>query len=196
MMSYRCIFLVLHLISIANSIPVHLGGTAGTHHAIQQDIAKWTNDGDYFGYISKAQAQLSPPEFRIEKGPNGQLWEVMIRKQVHTYVGRRRMVPSSASGQAVVLPSTQTLSVSSTMPQSCDCEPSRSRYNGDCWYFPIKDSNYCMKRPCRLKFLCTSRRTGLTCLLRKTTSKIVPISTTKCVEERVPGYIYTLASSY
>lgn len=200
------IFLLMHLvfillISAVNSGPVRLSTAVRTHNEIQQGIAKWTNDGGYFGYIAKAQTQLSPPEFRIEKGPNGQLWEVVIRKVVHVYAGRRRLLPSSASGQTAVLPRTQTLSVSSVtnyaaMPQSCECEPSHSRSSGWCWYFPRKNLDYCMRRPCRLKFVCTSRKTGLICLLRKTTSKVVPISYSRCVEERVHGFIYTLSSAY
>lgn len=197
-MGFRGIFpllLVLNLIVIVTSGPVRSIRATIRTPAIQRGYRRDAN-GDYFEFISKAQTHNPPPQFRIEKGPNGHLWEVTIRRTVHIYEGRRRMISSSGSAQAAILPRTQTLSAGSKMPQSCDCEPTRSRSTGRCWYFTRKDSNICMQRPCRLKFICTSRKTGLVCMLRKKTSKIVPISSNKCAEERVPGFIYTLSSSY
>ena len=133
------------------------------------EYKKSNSDNAYFEHVKRKYVHNTEPEFVIEKAPDGSLWEVRRKTIVHTHVHRVRRVDK---------------------PNHCECAPSKAAGNGWCWYYYLKDSNYCKKRPCRRKFVCVSHHTGLTCMKRVTKQKIVPVAHNSCRTVRMYGEIY------
>lgn len=80
------------------------------------------------------------------------------------------------------------------MPKACNCKRLPSR-NSKCYYFPIPGSPYCESRPCRPSFGCVAFKTGLKCLRRKVTKKIISSGQYTCTMKNVIFFTYVLYSS-
>ncbi len=129
----------------------------------------------YWEHIKRKYVHKKEPELVLEKAPDGSIWEVRRKTTVHTHEHRVRRV---------------------TKPNHCQCARSKAPGNGWCWFYHTEASDYCMRRPCRPKFVCVSHHTGLTCMKRVTKEKVVPITHSTCRTVRIEGEIYVPYSSY
>lgn len=76
----------------------------------------------------------------------------------------------------------------------CNCKVSRNR-GGLCYYYISTKSKRCKKRRCQRMFECTFQETGLTCIKRIVTHKIVRIGPDTCKNEKTWKLMYVPYSS-
>lgn len=76
------------------------------------------------------------------------------------------------------------------LPSSCSCKMMKRFTNSFCYYFKKNSISYCRKRACKPSYQCVSKRTGLTCILRKTHTRIVPTGYNTCMKKKHEGYMY------
>lgn len=75
-------------------------------------------------------------------------------------------------------------------PQVCNCKSTGSHKVGTCYKIIDKATGSCTKRECAPKYVCHSKKTGMTCMLRVTSSKIVRTGYLKCEKRQVKGHMY------
>lgn len=80
------------------------------------------------------------------------------------------------------------------MPKACNCKRLTSP-NSKCYYYPIAGSRYCESRRCRPSFGCVAFKTGLRCLRRKVSKKIVSTDKYTCITKKVNSFTYVPYSS-
>lgn len=84
------------------------------------------------------------------------------------------------------------LRTTSRAPEACNCAQVQSKKVGICYFYTDESSGACGSRPCRKSYQCTSVITGLTCMRRRTSKKIVPIpqAAYSCRTVRTDGIMY------
>lgn len=83
------------------------------------------------------------------------------------------------------------LSTSIRLPLTCNCAlgpPPKS--TSKCYYIKNSETGECTSRTCKPSYECQSVYTGLICMKRMTTTRIVPIDLHRCVSEQVDGVMY------
>lgn len=87
----------------------------------------------------------------------------------------------------------KALTVSST--KTCNCKPFGNGV-GKCYYYLSPESNYCASRKCKQSFRCVAHNTGLKCIKRKVTKKIVSTGGYTCRTQPVSSYTVVPYSVY
>lgn len=120
----------------------------------------------------KSSSKHGPKEVKVVQGPDGSLWETIIQTVVHRHHLRRRISPSRR-------------------PSMCNCRLSNRRRSGFCYFYTRPGHRFCKKRYCTPKYICVSKKTGITCILKKIRTKIVPIDAYgKCRTAKYKSYMY------
>ncbi len=79
----------------------------------------------------------------------------------------------------------------STYPETCSCMPAQGLSNGVCWKFTNKGKHECKKRKCKPQFICVvGANTGITCMRKMVTKRIVSTGPGICREEAMKSYAY------
>ncbi len=78
------------------------------------------------------------------------------------------------------------------LPEWCPCKQGEAKLRSVCWEFTDEKSGSCAKRACLPSYICIAKKDqhGITCMRRKTTSKIIPIGYYKCARKKVDGFMY------
>jgi len=91
----------------------------------------------------------------------------------------------------------------SKYPKYCTCKLMASNANSKCYSFTYKTAHYaygyygyCRKRACRGKYVCVheaggNKKKGIICMMRKSSSRIVPKGDGKCTVKRYESIFYT-----
>lgn len=77
----------------------------------------------------------------------------------------------------------------SLTPATCNCQRDPPGA-GVCYFYRSAGYSYCARRPCARSYSCSASGTGIRCVRRKTTVKIIPINGRECKTERVIGFMY------
>lgn len=76
-------------------------------------------------------------------------------------------------------------------PLSCPCRQVNGIRLGTCWVLIDSVNHICVKRNCNPSFVCVyGIRTGLMCLRKKVTKKVVPTGQRTCKTVSISGYMY------
>lgn len=81
------------------------------------------------------------------------------------------------------------------LPRACNCKRGTAR-NGVCYDFVRGHASYCKRRKCAPRYQCVAVRTGIKCILRRTTKRVVPVGPGRCASRKVYGYMYVPYSTY
>lgn len=81
------------------------------------------------------------------------------------------------------------------LPRACNCRRG-TRTNGVCYDFVRGHASYCRKRKCAPRYECVAIRTGIKCILRRTTRRVVPNGPGRCVSRKIYGFMYVPYSTY
>lgn len=81
-------------------------------------------------------------------------------------------------------------------PKFCTCKLVPSHRNSACYYFTHKADHYCRKRTCKGKYVCMHAvrkkyKNGIICMMRKSSTKIVPKGDGKCKIKKYETVFYT-----
>ncbi len=74
-------------------------------------------------------------------------------------------------------------------PLWCNCEELRNSHGAKCYSYTRGDA--CATRSCRSSFVCTSRSTGILCMRRLMTEKVVPLGDGRCTTLPYDRFVYT-----
>ena len=78
-------------------------------------------------------------------------------------------------------------------PPFCSCEVELPNPYSVCYRYTLRP--YCVRHKCRAKHVCVPRDTGLLCIRKRTTTKVVPYGYSgECKTKQIPGYMYTVYS--
>lgn len=76
-------------------------------------------------------------------------------------------------------------------PETCTCKILKRASMGACYFYINRTSRYCARRDCAPKYVCVDgRKTGVTCVRRKITKKIIHVGWNKCKTKHIVRYIY------
>lgn len=85
---------------------------------------------------------------------------------------------------------TKRLEARRHQPATCNCRIEIREKKGTCYMYTNKGNSFCEKRDCSARYVCSTRRTGVTCMRRYTVKKIVPVGLGKCETKMSGGVIY------
>jgi len=90
---------------------------------------------------------------------------------------------------------------STKFPEACACNMLTPNKNSKCYYFTDATKTTCTYRQCRATYVCTTDTvSGLICMRRKKTSKLVvgttTVGTTQCSSIATSGYVYVPYTNY
>lgn len=80
-------------------------------------------------------------------------------------------------------------------PKTCNCKR-MTPGTSVCYYFNKKGAPYCEKRTCKPSFKCVGYKSGLKCMQRKVTKKVVSTGPNTCRTDNVQSYMFVLYSVY
>lgn len=104
-------------------------------------------------------------------------------------IKKRKVLPPSEQKS----PKGEHLIYTRKYPRLCSCKLAKGLHNGACYYYTNSSYSRCRRRKCRPSYVCVQGYyTGMKCMLRKITSRVVYYGYGKCKTKRTLNYTYTL----
>lgn len=82
-------------------------------------------------------------------------------------------------------------------PRSCSCMTAKGMKSGICYYYTNPRTRQCKKRKCIPNYICVQGfKTGITCVRRKSKSRVIPVGNGRCQTKKTSKYAYVPYSIY